>query len=269
MFVSTRTVLSLALGWVVSASVQAAPVTYTFKSLVSPESALVSSPGEASLIALLGEGQAVTGSFTYDSAAAKLGDSGALGLFPDGHTYYGGNTLATAAYAQLTVSVGGHVFTDAVGVASVVDGSVWGHGGADIVALDADPHPAPGQTLSDLIAAPSLGAFSVGGYELVNISLSWNQLFFPDVFTPATIQSDADGDAMLPSLLPLQHGFLTFTFRDPTAPEEPLFVRYADIELTAAGVQPPVIPGVPEPGSMGMLLSGLAVMAASVRRVRA
>jgi len=26
---------------------------------------------------------------------------------------------------------------------------------------------------------------------------------------------------------------------------------------------------VPEPGSMGMLLSGLAVMAASVRRVRA
>lgn len=267
MFASTRALVGLASALSVSVSL-ATPVSYTFKSQVSPESSLASSPEEAALIALLGEGGVATGSFTYDSAAAKLGDAASLGLLPDGHSYYGGKTPSTAAFSQLSVSVGGHVFTDAVGVASVVDGSVLGHGGADIVALDADPQPAPGHALSDLLAAPSLGAFSVGGYQLVNISLSWNQLFFPDVFTPSTIQSDADGDAMLPSLLPQLHGFLTFTFRDPAAPDNLVDVHYFDIELSASGSLPQQVPGVPEPEAVAMALSGLAVLAASAKRLR-
>ncbi|MFZ5526047.1 MAG: PEP-CTERM sorting domain-containing protein [Pseudomonadota bacterium] len=233
----------------ISVSAMAAPVVYNYST-----STFVSSP-DATLRALLGTSASVSGSFVYDAATPFTTYSQNIG-------YAAGGALYSGAISQLTgtvnSSVSGLTFTDGSGTIS--QGNEAAPPGLDWFTMNADATPRPGQNTTPAEYARDLAGFTVGAYTLHNVRLYWIEGSFGATDFIAS-------DALLPTP-PSFNGVLALDFvltADPTnianTPYNSRTVYFTGLTVMAAPV--------PEPGTTGLALAGMAGVALALRRRKA
>jgi len=215
----------------------AAPVTYSLTT--SAALPFGSGPSGNTLAGLL-SGLSVSGTFTYDSAAA------ATGTLADGETLYGG---ANSPNYHLVGSVGGlFSFSDPRGFMDVGnDKPISIFPSADILQIQADPgNPAVG--------VHNISGFSLDSFTLFNLRMFW----LSGQSTPELIP-DFLTNQDLPSVLPAFHGRLALDFIEtgnPTGPQSGVFFD----GLAVAPVT------VPEPATYALLPVGLGLLGFMARR---
>lgn len=200
----------------------------------------------------------VSGSFVYDSAGPATTTAG------DGSTIYGGflsGGLPTSSFSGLTGTVAGLSFSDLRGFTTV---------GNERLTILTGPGTSTSADIFQLTADPSLSStsphnftgFNIGAYTLVNARLFWietQQIVgqsgpIPDLF------SDQNLLAAPPTLLgKLALDFVPLGNTSTTTPTVAVFFD----GLSVSAVTP-----VPEPETYAMLLAGLGLVAAAVRRKR-
>ena len=220
----------------------ATPVNYTFQSTSPiPLSLFGSDPAVISAaIAALGPNPVISGSFTYDAASPLTGAGG-----PTTASVYGSSV--TPAFYNFTATVGGYTFADSLGFAQVGNNKTFGNPGTDNIQLNID---------SSLAVSPVPRTFTpvhLGIADVVNVRLFWYQ-GSPSI--PFDFLSSEALPGMLPSAPMLARISLDFTDAAPGG----MLITKSGLLLESV-----VVTAVPEPETLGMLLTGLLMLAA-VRR---
>ena len=222
------------------APAMAAPVQYTF-------STSAFAVGSSTLLSLLGQ-TTVSGGFTYDSAGALFGQSGALGFEP-GFAAYAGPQGAVQSFYGLSGSVAGRQFSDIVGSANVgnnLQGSV-----SDLFSLNSETTLKVGANTPPSDYARQLIGFTVGAYTLSNVRLYWSGSFL--------------NDSALPSTPPSFSGVLALDFVRTDDPTNLANVPYYSNSVFFTGLTVQAA-AVPEADTSLMVLMGLAMLGFAARR---
>jgi hypothetical protein len=205
--------------------VAAAPVRYSFAT--GPSS--VSTVGAP----VFDAGAFVSGEIDYDAEAPQTGPGNMPGTF-----------VHLLASGGLSATVQGFGISDGLGSAVVGDDQTNtlppGYDSADLLVLSAESPALP----------PDLAGFVLNGFRLVNVRLFWIEGLSgaPDFLSSPT----------LPAVLPSFAGRLALDFV-PVTGGPTGFVFFEGL------VARPLTVSTPEPGSLALLVVGLAVLAARRR----
>lgn len=243
---SIKNALTFAVAALSIAGAQAAPSNYSFSATINQPLAF----GNASMIGYFGQGAVVSGTFQYDNAGSYVATSSQLGYDP-GYSVYYANNGGVSAFKSLQGSVGGLNFSDASGNASISNGQYLGY--YDVVSLGSDPVLKVGMNSFDF-ANPerNFQGFLANGYQLVNVRMFW-------VDTAGQMVASNS----LPNALPTRSGRMALDFVQLSDPNNTANIGFYSNTVFIDGL---TVSAVPEPSSIAMLLAGMGLIGAVVRR---
>lgn len=220
-----------------SGAARATPVNYTFYSTAPvPLSLFGSDPAVLNAaLAALGPNPVISGSFTYDDASPLTTAGGATTA-----SVYASSI--TPSFYNFTATVGGYTFADSIGFAQVGNNKTFGNPGTDNIQLNID------SSLAASLLPRTFTPVHLGIADVINVRLFWFQ-------GSPSIPGDFLGSEALPSVLPAAPMLarISLDFND-AAPGGMLLTKSG---LLLDGV---VVTAVPEPETLGMLLTGLLAM---------
>jgi hypothetical protein len=237
------TSLAATLALACAASAHAIEVTYNFSGKVAmlppPMSAHIVTDGFASLG--IGEGDAITGSFTYETVAADTSPTAEIGFFA--------NTLRA-----FSVTIEGHTW-------SLVQAP-----NTNYVQVDNDWQipayvPVTGGSYSDrltitttALSGPAPSTLGAQPLDSTSLELVFSALSATPSDTPFS-STNAPESLALAHFTELHQGYITYTFFDASNRYRSELIRFGIDSLSPAAP-------VPEPSTIASMVGGLGVLAA-------